>query len=290
MDRLADMARRQAMALLGGVAMAPAALAAAPPTRGGGARVPLDLATQAGRNRAYFMMRGALDGQLVIGCLTGRYYGVVDAEITPLFGLSAATLARFRPTPDGGREVVTREFAFFTDLAGEKALDRLVNPYTGETVDVPTVSSAPAKVHILPNLDLSREMAVPGLVFEHHVLPPEARGDDVWFTEVTRSSVTMPGGKPLRYSESITLHARRSDLERPGAVRATTNLSYTNVVGWRPWLKMGDRPGNLMAIGAGRHAVTPAELPASWIEGMRLHYPAVLADLGAALEPLWSAR
>ena len=47
--------------------------------------------------RRFIKMSGALDDRLVIGFVSGRYNGVVDSELTPLFGVFAATFSRYRP-------------------------------------------------------------------------------------------------------------------------------------------------------------------------------------------------
>jgi len=291
MDSIANRNRREAMALLGGAGAAAALSihepADAAPGKAAGARP--DLATSAGRARAYMMMRGALDDRLVIGCVSGRYYGVVNAVLTPLFGVSAATFSRYRPIGRGGHEAVTAELAYFTDLETGSVIDRFVNPYTKEIVEVPFVRSAPMRIRILPDLSLELDKPVPGLTVDHHVLVPEARGDDLWITEVTRTSATPPGGKPFQYSESTTLHARLSDFDRTGAPRVRCETGFTNVVGWRPWLRMGDRPGQMMAVGAGRYGATLSDLPSAWLDATRRHHPDVLARPESVLEPMWSA-
>lgn len=285
MDEVVNAERRRAMALLGGSMM----LAAAAPARAARSGVAFDLASEGGRARAYLMMRGALDERLVIGCVTGTYYAVVAAELTPLFGVSAATFARYRPAAAGGYEAVTAEIAYFTDLAGGAAIGRFANPFTGEVVDVPAVRSAPTRIRLLPNLDIALDTPPPGLVFDHHVAPPEVRGDDIWFTETTRTRATG-GGKPFHYSETSTLHARLSELARPGAKRVACETGFTNVVDWRPWLKMGSRPGHMMAVGAGRYGVAMADLPPAWLAATRIHHPDVLANPAGTLEPVRSTK
>ncbi len=255
-----------------------------------GAAAGEDVAMDPLRLKTYMLMRGALDDRLVIGCVSGLYYGVVDAEITPLFGVVSATFARYRPMASGGYAAVNAEYAFFTDPASGRAMERFRNPYTGETVAVPGGGVAPAKLTILPDLRLQLGQAIPGVQFDHRVGPVETRGDDVWITEVTRTSLARPGqAKPFRYSESTTLHARRSELDAPGAMRVRCETSFTNVVSWRPWLNMGDRPGHLMAIGAGRYGTRIADLPPAWIDATRARHSELLADPAAVLAPLWDA-
>lgn len=288
MDGVAVSSRREALALVGGSALASALMASGVKAAPVASATP-DLKTKAGIARAYMMMRGALDDRLVIGCVTGRYYGVLDAVLTPLFGVCGATLTRYRPSAGFAYEAVTCELAYFTDLATGAAIERYNNPYTGQSVDVPAVRSTPMRIRITQDLSLELDKPLPGLELDHKVHAPEMRGDDLWITEVTRTSATT-SGKPFHYSESTTLHARMADFHDPAAKRVRCETSFTNVVDWRPWLKMSNHPGHMMAIGAGRYGATMAELPPAWVDATQRRHPDVLTDPAAALEPLWSAK
>jgi hypothetical protein len=247
----------------------------------------IDLVDPAKRLRAYMLMRGALDDRLVIGCLIGRYYGVVDDEIVPFFGLVSATFARYRPTADGGFEGATYEVPFFTDIETGEALDRLANPYTGETVSVSQAAFPPARIAIARDLSFAMPATPPRLAYQHHVLPALQSGGDVWMVEETISAIAIPNKpKPMRYAEIVTLHARSSDLQMPGARRVPCETNYESVSSWRPWLKMSDHPGHLNGTGAGRYGVPMEELPANWLEAAAVLRPDVLKDPGAPLDAL----
>lgn len=289
MNRNSGFPRRHALAAIGAGVGALAMPRSAMARRSSG--LGLDPATPKGRRTAYMLMRGALDERLVIGCVSGQYYGVVDAELTPLFGFVSATFARYRQVPSGDFDVVNVEYFYFTDPLSGKAMGSFRNPYTGETVQVPAGGYAPTRFTITRELDLRLGRTIPGMAFEHRVGPLEVRGDDVWFTEVTRTGLAVaPGARPFRYSESTTLHARRRDLLAPGIKRVRCETGFTNVVGWRPWLKMGDRPGHMMAIGAGSYGASLADLPAAWLEATRRDHPELIADPVAVLAPLWNAK
>jgi hypothetical protein len=103
--------------------------------------------------------------------------------------------------------------------------------------------------------------------------------------------MTFPGAtKAFRYSESNTFHAKRHDLEKPGATRVTSEVSFTNVCSWRPWLEMGDRPGHLTATGIGRQNATMDSIHPAWLEATAAKRPEVLKDPAAILQPLWDAK
>ncbi|WP_298195965.1 DUF1838 family protein [Novosphingobium sp.] len=272
-----------ALAAAGTLAALPGGLSAAP-RRG----VPLDLASPAGRLRTFRMMRGGLDEALSIAWVSARYYGVVDDRMDPLFAVVSAVFSRSRTASDGGFDLVNFELAWFTDPATGQVLDTWTNPYTGQVVKVPSGGFAPSRVHFSPALEFSLAKPVPGLDMAHEVLPFEVRGDDVWVTERARTAMTVPGAsRPFRYSESNTFHASRKALEAPGATRVSSDVSFTNVCSWRPWMGMGDRPGHLSATGVGRQNATRDSLPPAWLEATAARRPEVLADPGAILAPLW---
>lgn len=236
------------------------------------------------------MLRAALDDKLTMSWVSARYYGVVEARMDPLFAVVSAVFSRCRRLADGSYEVVNAEVAWFTDPVTGKALETYRNPYTGEDVTVPIGGYAPSKLRFGSDMELHLAKPVPGLRMEHEVLPFDVRGDDLWITERTRTEATIPGvDKPFRYSESNTFHASRKAMEARGATRVPVQVSFTNVCSWRPWMKMGDRPGHLTATGVGGHNASWEEMPPAWIEATRERRPEILKDPGALIAPLWNA-
>ena len=254
------------------------------------ASLTLDLSSESARLRAFTQMRGSLDDQLVIGYISGRYYGVVEEELTPLFGVSAATFARYRPAPQGGVEMVSFEQAYFTDLATGAYLKEWRNPYTGDTVSVPVSTMPPNKLLISPSLVFTLAKPMPGAKVEHLVLPVDVIDDDVFFVEQVR--VAFPGpaaAKPFRYNEITTMRASLKDLSSPDLKRVPCAVTFSGLVGWRPWMMMGTRPGHLMAQGSGRYGVTLDKMPKAWLEATRKERPALLADPAKIMEAVWNS-
>lgn len=277
--------RREALAgmLVAGAAGAlPARLLAGEPA--------LDVISPEGRQRTFMMMRCALDEDLVTNWVQASYFGVVGDEMTPLFGVSSAVFSRTRRLADGSYRSVSFELAWFTDPVTGKAMDSFRNPYTNQDCQVPSGGFQPSASIFGRDLSFHLPKPIPGLTIEHDVLPFVVRGDDVWVSEQMRSAATIPGAsKPFRYSDNTVMHARRSDLVKPGATRVTSEVAYTNVVSWRPWLGMGDRPGHLTASGIGRQNAHTDSLPPAWLEATAARKPEVLRDPAAILTPLWDA-
>lgn len=281
------MDRRTALA---GIGLGAAVLArpAAGARRKAGAS--LDVTSAEGRLRTFIMMRGALDEGLITSWVSARYYGVVEDRIDPLFAVVSAVFSRYRMVADGF-VAVNFELAWFTDPETGKALETFRNPYTNQDCKVPAGGLPPSQFRFGRDLSFHLGRDVPGLQMEHDVLPFDVRGDDVWVTERSRTAIGFPGAaRPFRYSESNTFHAKKRDLERPGATRVTSEVSFTNVCSWRPWMQMGDRPGHLTAIGIGRQNAAMDSLPPAWVEATAAKRPEVLKDPAAILAPLWNAK
>lgn len=278
-----------ALGAIGAIATTTSVLAAAPARSAVGKGVPLDLATPAGRLRTFRMMRSGLDEALSTSWVQARYYGVVDDRMEPLFAVRSAVFGRSRARADGGFDLFGFELAWFVDPETDRVLDTWRNPYTGEEVKVPSGGYAPTHVRFGPDLSFHLLKPIPGLEMAHEILPFEARGDDVWVIERSRTGMSLPGApKPFRYSESNTFHASRKAMEAPGAVRVASDVSFTNVCSWRPWMAMGDRPGHLTATGIGRQNAPASSLPPAWVEATAARRPEVLKDPAAILAPLWN--
>jgi hypothetical protein len=284
-DSAQNAATRRTLLALGGATLGGAALAGG--SAASAATGALDFADPKQRLRAYMLMHGALDDRLVVGCITGRYYGVVDNEVKPLYGLLGVTFARYRAAPGGGYNGASYEIPYFTDLNTGEVIDQYLNPYTGQTVAVAHGGFPPARTVISADLKTSVPKPIPGLTIDNTVLPADVIGDDVWITEETFSALQIPGRlKPVRYSELVTMHAKTPDLADPSAKRVPCQTSYTSIVSWRPWLKMGDHPGHLIGYGVGRYGVTMEDLPASWRRAVQARLPESLKNPGAPLAAL----
>ena len=106
---------------------------------------PLDPADPVRRLRDYMLMRGALDENLIISCISCQFFGVVEAAMTPFYDLVAATFSRFRPAPNGGYEGVSFEIEYFIDRETGEVLNKWRNPYSGEVVTAKHNDSKPIK-------------------------------------------------------------------------------------------------------------------------------------------------
>jgi hypothetical protein len=238
--------------------------------------------------RRFIKMRGALDGRLVIGCVTGRYSGVVDGQVVPLFGVVSAVFSLYRRRGDGF-EVASLEQAYYTDLQSGQALKNWKNFYTGESVSVPVYSEQPSLVFV--GLDLVFHTPTPpgpGVHVEHTARGPETIAENIVFVE--QVSVTVAGAKgvpPFTYRDNTVLRAAASAVDRPDTQATPSQTTFDAVVSWRPWLNMGARPGHMEALGYGGFGVSPENLPAAWVSATRQARPSLLEHPERVVEGAW---
>jgi hypothetical protein len=271
------------MAAGGGAALLADGSVAAPADLGRG------LADPERRLRALVMMRGALDDRLVISCISCEYYGVVAAKLTPFFKLTAATFSRWRRTAAGGYEGATYEIEYFIDPATDGVLGAWRNPYTGELVTAHHNDTPPAKFTLDPDgkMEIPAALITPGSELAQEQRPFEVIGDDAWRVERNVATIPVAGAKPVHFDETVSWHARVSDLMAPGRMQARTDVQYLGVSSFRSWQKMGGLSGEMLAMGRGLGGVALEDLPPVWIAATQRRHPGFLADPGAALDPIW---
>jgi hypothetical protein len=253
----------------------------------GAAVLPAEAETQADLRR-FVKMRGALDGRLVIGCVSGRYDGVVDGQVTPLFGVVSAVFSLYR-RQGAGFEVASLEQAYYTDLQSGQALEHFKNPYTGETVTVPVYSEAPGLVFVGPDLVFhTPKPPGPGVHVAHAARGPEIFGDDIVFVEQVSVTVDAAhGGVPFTYRDNTVLRAQAHAVDRLDTQSTPSQTTFDAVVSWRPWLNMGARPGHMEALGYGGFGVAPAGLPAAWVKATERARPSLLDHPERVVEMAW---
>ena len=62
-----------------------------------------------------------------------------------------------------------------------------------------------------------------------------------------------------------------------------SDVNYSAMTSWRPWMEMGDIPGHTISNGFGGRAWRVEDLPADYREFLRRTHPDVLSDPAALL-------
>jgi hypothetical protein len=271
-------------------ALAATAGAAAKPA----ATRPPDLADPKARLDALVRMRGALDQRLVISFLEGVYYGVMEARIRPLYGLSAGLFRQYRARPEGGYDYANFELVYVTDLDTGELLTEFRNPFSGRTGKPPQTRLGPTRLTITPGLEVERPGAPPhppSATSFHRFRAPRVVGDDVWIVE--ESAVQAPPPLNFAFNEVLTYRASLEALSDPKRAHVPTDVQFTPVIGWRPWQGMegfDGPPSHVMGVCAGKVVTRLDELPNRYQEWTARFHPDVVADPLQLLSAAWATK
>jgi hypothetical protein len=284
-DRRALIAGMAAGACAGVPAAALAATAAATATRSPSPS--LDWDDPATRLESIIRILGRSDGGIALRWSDGVLVARVDAITTPLFRVLSQIYSRHRRRADGSWDAALFEMVYFVDLESRALLETWRNPLTGQVVPVPQTTLGPTRLTYLPSLEITRP-PMPGLdmSFDHRVLVEGHSGDDLWVTERLDSVMASPapGVPPFGFHEAFTFHASAAALAERSRPHVGSIVQKFNVLGWRPWMAMGDRPGTTVTRGFGRVVSDRAALPAVFQQLNQSHGKAILEDLESILE------
>jgi hypothetical protein len=229
---------------------------------------------------------GRSDGGIVVRWTDGVLSANAGAEATPLFRVLSQIYSRHRRRADGGYDAVVLEIVYFTDLATRQLLTTWRNPWSGQDVPVPLTALGPTPFVIRPSLAAERAAAFSaGAPFSQRYGLETSGDDDVWVSETLDSVIPPPSDEAAAFGfhEHFTFHASRAALEDRSRPHVASIVQKSNVLSYRPWMLMGDRPGTTTTRGHGRVLDDLARLPPAFIALNREHGRPLLEGLDRQL-------
>lgn len=260
------------------------ALAASGATPASGAQI--DLADPRDLLDALIKLRAATDGTLAIEWLKGVQYGIVDTVLTPFFTVNSVTLSTYRRGEDDSYTGRRLEVVFHGDLATNERLREWRNPYNGRLVLVPLAGSGPLPVMVTPaGLVLPPRLGDLRLESESSIGPAIRGSEHIWIRFDTRTRSYAPGASQpvFVYNETTTYQGLgQAVLDRSNS-NAACQVAYTSLLGWKPWMEMGEVRGALTNNASGEKVTAIDALPADIAAFLRAEHPAIYRDPLAAL-------
>lgn len=213
-----------------------------------------DLAKPVDYLDAFTRMRGDSKGGETLFHWTGTVYSWIPGEKRrELFSFEGYNLARTIPG-EAGFKLLTREAAFFQDPQTGEILENWRNPFTGSEVPVIQIWNDPVN----QDMDFGAEM----LPYIHKMIPSTDLGDQLAFHMDIFPFYTSPLPRKdfPEYSQADTYQAaeffqffvKKSDLANRSLSSVPTTITWNRVSPWMPFMKMGDRPGNLIFVCRGQ--------------------------------------
>ncbi|MEQ8515495.1 MAG: DUF1838 family protein [Chromatocurvus sp.] len=255
------MDRRQIIKL--GVAFPLAAAAAAPVASlaAGAASLTgpyIDVTTPEGNVLAYARIQGSTDPAATsYSWYSGRVAGVRPGEagrdLMGIIGMGAVRMVPLQGEP--GYQMLRKELGFFTNLESGDVMDRWVNPYLDEEVEVVHLANPAINAAIKPyrqEQGLYEEIDEGGRGTPF-ILPWRSVGGRAMAEQHANLWVKNPmdptvwkresAGGHIRISDSTTFNVALEDLQNPRLRKVQSFGNWTHQRPWQPWMLMGQSAG-----------------------------------------------
>ncbi|MCU0758078.1 MAG: DUF1838 domain-containing protein [Steroidobacteraceae bacterium] len=201
-------------------------------------------------------LQGDLSGRTIWSFSTGRVFGLVPGEGPPLaeygrlmYRTDGVAVKMSRQRADGAVEDRSRNWMFYKDPETNAYLTEFRNPYTGETLPVPTFRGGiGGTVMTVDGPQVSANFTMESTVFGRPVLLDwRFLGEHAF---IHRHAFTRwKEGSTGFHKTEMTLDAwvcRIEDVANDKLTMIPSTYSWTSQTEWQSWLKMRGRPGAML--------------------------------------------
>ncbi len=201
-------------------------------------------------------LQGDISGRVHYSYSQGTVFGLVPAEGPPLadygrliYRTEGVSVRMSRARADGAIEDRARNWMFYCDPDTSEYITEFRNPYTGETLPVPTFRGGiGGNVMTINGPQVSATFTMESTVFNRPLqLDYKFVGDTAW---IHRHAFTRwkEGATGFQKTE-MTLDAwvcRIADLANEKLTMIPSSYSWTSQTEWQSWLKMRGKPGAML--------------------------------------------
>lgn len=207
---------------------------------------PLDLSKPEDNMTAFLKMRlSTTENEEVYFFASGKIYSFVPGERDrPLFDFEMYNVGKIVKI-EGGYQMLTREVGFYKDLKTGEYLAKWENPWTKKTEEV---------IHVW-NDPVNQKFQLEGARGKWGVSYTEmgdrvAMNTDIFLTYPSPLTVAEfpenSASDTYEAAELFQFFANKADLDNPTITNAPTEVSWTRIGPWLPWMGMGRRTGGLV--------------------------------------------
>ena len=220
---------------------------------------------------------GAKDGEPAVYYWSGRIYSRVDGEPDRLlFNGEGMNIRQCVPVEDAkrgkGYRHVSREVMFFTDPKTGEIVRKWANPWTGETMDVMQINNDP--VNARPNFPYGADGKPYTLSLKrigHMVMMPVEA--PLFYKNPLAGDYQEYIGGSYHAMEIFDFSAPANEVFDTKFPTVYPTVAWVRISRWMPWMKMGDRQGQIVFNAMGAKLKSYDELPAVIKEEIKANYP-----------------
>jgi Protein of unknown function (DUF1838) len=210
----------------------------------------IDLSAPRDNMRAFVRARASLDGSDTVTWFAGNVHAwMPGGKFAHLLAFEGYNVSRIVEA-EGGYDLLTREAVFYQDPRTGEILERWTNPLTQAEVDV---------VHVW-NDPVNQQFRLEGPRGPWNV-PVTSIGDDVFFnvdvflaypSPLPRAQYPLNSQDDLyQAAELFQFFCKQADLADASSASVPSQVSWTRIAPWLPFMEMGERPGQLVYHGRG---------------------------------------
>jgi len=183
------------------------------------------------------------------------YFFMPNEPSRKLFQIVGMNVARCIDKGDGLWDFTSREVILYLDPETREIIRHWQNPWTGEMLPVVHVANSPIQGTFRHNIPAEVEGDTATFIFDLFAQYPNPLADDPKFAEYC--------DRPIYNAvELFKLSVPVADLEDPTTTMVSKLvMSWDRVGPWLPWMKMGQREGNLIYSASGKKVKDFNELP-----------------------------
>ncbi|NET02564.1 MAG: DUF1838 domain-containing protein [Sphaerospermopsis sp. SIO1G2] len=187
---------------------------------------------------------------------TGKIYSFIPGEKRQLlFKIIGMSVSRCIPTTESSWDFTSRELTYYLNPESNEVLHKWENPWTGEILPVMHVANSPVKGKFKGKLPVQIEGEETSFVFDLFPYYPHPLKADPQFTPYCPSEI-------YQAAELFKITVKSADLLNSELKSVTQlRLSWDRVGQWLPWMKMGEKSGQLIYSATGSKVNNFTELP-----------------------------
>jgi hypothetical protein len=187
---------------------------------------------------------------------TGGIYAYVPGEKRhKLFKMVGMSVSRCIPTEEGGWDFTSRELTYYLHPETGEILRQWENPWTGELLTVMHVANNPVQGYFKGKFPARVDGDKTTFVFDLFSTYPNPLADEPKFAEYSPNPI-------YQAAELFKLTVPTEELLNPEVLSVSQlQLCWDRIGPWVPWMKMGDRQGQLIYSAYGGKVGGFAELP-----------------------------
>jgi hypothetical protein len=187
---------------------------------------------------------------------SGAIYAYIPGEKrNRLFKMVGVSVSRCIPVEEGVWDFTSRELTYYLHPETGEILRQWQNPWTGELLTVMHVANNPVQGHFKGKFPAQVSGDSTTFVFDLFSTYPNPLATDAKFADYSPNPT-------YQAAELFKITVPTEELLNPEVLSVSKLQLYWDRIGpWVPWMKMGDRPGQLIYSACGGKVNGLDELP-----------------------------